>query len=142
MTIAWPDEQKGGHSCGWLLSEFLRRTESHEGSESKSELTTIALRSVGGKNITLDAYLTQVDRSLSLIEDEIELEAVQVPHREIAKLTTGTSQEETLQHYLIEKVIGKGGVSKVLLVRHKVTGLLYAMKVMRKEKIKKDNKVA
>jgi serine/threonine protein kinase len=66
-----------------------------------------------------------------------------VPHREIAKLTSTTSsQEETLSHYLIEKVIGKGGFSKVLLVRHKVTGLLYAMKVMRKDKIKKDNKVA
>jgi hypothetical protein len=76
VTIAWPDEQGGGHSCGWLLSEFLRRTESHEGLDSKPELTTIALRSVGGKLITLDAYLTQVDRSLSLLEDEIELEAV------------------------------------------------------------------
>jgi len=28
-----------------------------------------------------------------------------------------------------------------LLVRHKATGQLYAMKVMRKDRIKKDNKV-
>lgn len=47
-----------------------------------------------------------------------------------------------MAHYRIEKVIGKGGFSKVLLVRHKVTGSLYAMKVMRKDKIKKDNKVS
>jgi len=46
-----------------------------------------------------------------------------------------------LSHYIIEKVIGKGGFSKVLLVRHKISGALYAMKVMRKDKIKKDNKV-
>ncbi len=42
----------------------------------KSELTTIALKSVNGKNITLDAYLTQVDRPLSLLEDGTELQAV------------------------------------------------------------------
>lgn len=29
----------------------------------------------------------------------------------------------------------------MLLVRHKITGQLYAMKVMRKDRIKKDNKV-
>ena len=49
--------------------------------------------------------------------------------------------EETLEHYIIEKVIGKGGFSKVLLVRNKITGSLFAMKVMRKDKIKRDNKV-
>jgi serine/threonine protein kinase len=48
---------------------------------------------------------------------------------------------ESLDHYLIERVIGKGGFSKVLLVRHKITGLLFAMKVIRKDRIKKDNKV-
>lgn len=48
---------------------------------------------------------------------------------------------ECLDLYIIEKVIGKGGFSKVLLVRHKITGMLYAMKVMRKDKIKRDNKV-
>lgn len=51
------------------------------------------------------------------------------------------AHDESLDHYIIEKVIGKGGFSKVLLVRHRVTGQLYAMKVMRKDKIKRDNKV-
>ena len=52
-----------------------------------------------------------------------------------------SAHEESLDHYIIEKVIGKGGFSKVLLVRHRVTGQLYAMKVMRKDKIKRDTKV-
>lgn len=47
-----------------------------------------------------------------------------------------------MSYYQVEKVIGKGGFSKVLLVRHKATGMLYAMKVMRKDRIKRDNKVA
>ena len=48
---------------------------------------------------------------------------------------------ETLEYYFIEKVIGRGGFSKVMQVRHKITGLMYAMKVLRKDKIKLDNKV-
>jgi serine/threonine protein kinase len=84
--------------------------------------------------------LTQVDRPLSILDDGIELEAVQIPKRDIEKLMSNT-EDESLSHYLIEKVIGKGGFSKVLLVRNKITGILYAMKVMRKDKIKKDNKV-
>ncbi len=50
-------------------------------------------------------------------------------------------QGETLEYYIIEKVIGKGGFSKVMQVRHKITGQIFAMKVLRKDKIKLDNKV-
>jgi serine/threonine protein kinase len=46
-----------------------------------------------------------------------------------------------LDSFIIEKVIGKGGFSKVMQVRHKATGLIYAMKVLRKDKIKLDDKV-
>ncbi len=46
-----------------------------------------------------------------------------------------------MENYIIEKVIGKGGFSKVMQVRNKLTGLMYAMKVLRKDKIKLDNKV-
>ena len=74
-----------------------------------------------------------------MLANDEELEAVQVGKNEIQKLMS--AHEESLDHYIIEKVIGKGGFSKVLLVRHRVTGQLYAMKVMRKDKIKRDNKV-
>lgn len=39
------------------------------------------------------------------------------------------------------KVIGKGGFSKVYLVRKKDTGLLYAMKVMKKDYATNDSKL-
>ena len=48
---------------------------------------------------------------------------------------------ESLDFYIIEKVIGKGGFSKVMQVRHKITGEMFAMKILRKDKIKMDNKV-
>jgi serine/threonine protein kinase len=48
---------------------------------------------------------------------------------------------DSLDNYIIEKVIGKGGFSKVFQVRNKINGQMYAMKVLRKDKIKLDNKV-
>jgi serum/glucocorticoid-regulated kinase 2 len=46
-----------------------------------------------------------------------------------------------LDSFTIEKVIGKGGFSKVMQVRHKADGRMYAMKILRKDKIKEENKV-
>jgi serum/glucocorticoid-regulated kinase 2 len=37
-----------------------------------------------------------------------------------------------LNDFILEKVIGKGGFSKVFLVRKKSSGLMYAMKVLDK----------
>lgn len=48
---------------------------------------------------------------------------------------------DTLDSYIIEKCIGKGGFSKVFQVRKKLSGQMYAMKILRKDKIKLDNKV-
>ena len=39
------------------------------------------------------------------------------------------------------KVIGRGGFSKVLLVRKKDSGRLYAMKIMKKSRIFKEKKL-
>jgi hypothetical protein len=108
----------------------------------QSEYTTVAIKSKNSAHVTLDCYLMQVERSLSTLTNNEELEAVQVPTEEIQKLLrTSEDSGESLDHYIIEKVIGKGGFSKVLLVRHKVSGQLFAMKVMRKDRIKRDNKV-
>jgi serum/glucocorticoid-regulated kinase 2 len=62
----------------------------------------------------------------------------------IAKYGKRNSKGElpaSLNSFTIEKVIGKGGFSKVMQVRHKATGAIYAMKILRKDKIKQDNKV-
>lgn len=39
------------------------------------------------------------------------------------------------------KVIGRGGFSRVLLVRKKDTGRLYAMKILKKNKIIREKKI-
>lgn len=91
----------------------------------------------------MDYYLTQVEKPLNVLDQNEQLEAVQIPSSEIHRLMELRKKEESsLDFYLIEKVIGKGGFSKVLGVRHKLTGQIWAMKTLRKDKLKEDNKVA
>lgn len=45
-----------------------------------------------------------------------------------------------MNDFQLLKVIGKGGFSKVFLVRKKDTGLLFAMKVMQKSFVMTDGK--
>jgi serine/threonine protein kinase len=46
-----------------------------------------------------------------------------------------------LDDFEIKRVLGKGNIGKVLLVQNKHTQQLYAMKVMRKDKILDQNKL-
>jgi serine/threonine protein kinase len=51
--------------------------------------------------------------------------------------------KDTLKHdFDIIKTLGRGSFGKVLLVKHKVDNKLYAMKILKKEIIKKTNQVA
>jgi hypothetical protein len=92
LIIQWKDsdsqQEACPNTCGWLLSEFIRRTEPdtlyNTGESVKtSEFTTIALKSKGSSHITLDCYLTHFERSLSHLANNEELEAVQVRTEEI-----------------------------------------------------------
>lgn len=68
VTIEWDDKE--GYTCGWLLSEFIRKTD-----ESMNTLTSLAVRSRNGQYTTLDYYLTQVEKPLNLIQHDEQLEA-------------------------------------------------------------------
>jgi protein-serine/threonine kinase len=46
-----------------------------------------------------------------------------------------------LDDFQLQKVLGKGGYGKVMLVKHARTGDIYAMKTMRKENVVKRNQV-
>lgn len=50
-------------------------------------------------------------------------------------------REVTKKDFEQIKVIGRGGFSRVILVRKKDTGRLYAMKIMKKNKIIREKKL-
>lgn len=41
----------------------------------------------------------------------------------------------TIDHFIMISVIGKGSYAKVILVRHRLNGQLYALKVVKKSKL-------
>jgi hypothetical protein len=54
---------------------------------------------------------------------------------------TQSDSSKCLENYKVLRVIGKGSFGKVFLVREKETGVIYAMKVLRKDNIIKRNQV-
>lgn len=52
-----------------------------------------------------------------------------------------SAETKCLENYKVLRVIGKGSFGKVFLVREKRTGVIYAMKVLRKDNIIKRNQV-
>eukprot|EP00644_Phytophthora_capsici_P009802 jgi/Phyca11/12359/fgenesh1_pm.PHYCAscaffold_108_\ len=62
-------------------------------------------------------------------------------HQQQIEAQKKRSEKVTLEDFVMIKVIGKGSFGKVLLVRKRDTGLIYAMKVLRKENIIKRNQV-
>jgi hypothetical protein len=112
LQIEWDDTE--GYTCGWLLSEFIRRTDTPE-----SLLSTVALRSKHGQYPTLDYYLTQVDKPLFGIDPNEQIEAVSQTHQALqiyGKRNKNGELAANLDSFTIEKVIGKGGFSKVMQV--------------------------
>ncbi|OMJ88477.1 hypothetical protein SteCoe_9606 [Stentor coeruleus] len=111
-------------TCGWLLSEAIR---SYTGSNN-----LVSLRTSKGLEI-LDDWLTIFDRSLQPFKDNEKLSAI---------FEQPTQGEIQLNHFIPLKVIGKGGFSKVVMARKKDTGNLYAIKVMSKEFVIKEEKIS
>ena len=118
-------------TCGWLLSEVIKRYTMHiaqmnktSGVKIKKKLI-IALKTQSG-NEALDYWLTEYNYTLKPLRNgEILLPYFQ-------KIIPGKTKEVIISDFEKLKVIGRGGFSKVFLVRKKDSGLLYAMKVMKK----------
>ena len=109
-------------TCGWLLSEAIR---AYTGIGN-----IVALRTSKGLEI-LDTWLNMFERPLQPFKDNEKLEAV---------LESPVPPDIQLTHFIPLKVIGKGGFSKVVMCRKKDTGALYAMKIMSKEFVLKEEK--
>lgn len=109
-------------TCGWLLSEAIRLfPEAHP---------IVALRTADNIDV-IDVWLQDFERSLNIIKDNATLMPVsgQVICPEIS-----------MSWFEPVSVLGKGGFSNVFLVRKRDTGYLYALKVMQKAFILKENK--
>ena len=66
---------------------------------------------------------------------------IQISNEEKAKLSSVTSKKLTVDDFSIIKVIGKGSYGKVLLVKKNDDEQIYAMKVLKKQAMKKRNQV-
>lgn len=110
-------------TCGWLISEAIRL---YSGTKN-----IIALKT--SKNLeALDYWLMDFERSLQPFKNKEMLNPIfQDNHSHIISPS----------HFLPIKYIGKGGFSKVIEVRKKDTGMLYAIKIVKKEFLITEDKV-
>jgi hypothetical protein len=119
FTVEVPEDTL---TCGWLLSEAIRRYE--------GEKELIALKSL--KNLeTLDCWLMQFDRTLQPLRSKETLQAV----------FKGKSLKPGPKAFVPVKFIGKGAFSHVVEVRKKDTGELFAVKILKKQQLINEGKI-
>lgn len=119
ITIEIPDDSM---TCGWLLSEVIRHY--------KSEGSIAALRTKEGLDI-LDEYLLRFEKSLK-------------PFSSYEMLTAYFSEDCDdigIGRFNFLKNIGIGKYSKVVLSRKKDTGIMYAIKILEKQEVEKNNRL-
>lgn len=112
-------------TCGWLLSETIRHCSEN----------VVALRTKANTEI-LDYWLTRMERTLQPLADGEELTVV------FARKTYPEAVPDafSLAHFDPVKVIGKGGFSRVVEVRKRDTGAIYAIKIMNKAFLLREDK--
>mmetsp|Transcript_5819 Transcript_5819/g.6472 ORF Transcript_5819/g.6472 Transcript_5819/m.6472 type:complete len:743 (+) Transcript_5819:305-2533(+) len=122
-------------TCGWLLSEVIRRYENllTSGGYDPSNAHRIVTLKSRSTCEAFDYWIDTLDQPLVYIKNRDILEAV-FAHKFPEDHTPDVQTFKKL------KVIGKGGFSKVYLVRKKDTGKMYAMKVIKKSLVAKRGK--
>ena len=114
-------------TCGWLLSEVIRH----------SSDSIVALRTKTSTEI-LDYWLTRMERTLQPLGNDEEL----VPVYARKSHTEPVPEVMSLGHFDPVKVIGKGGFSRVVEVRKRDTGAIYAVKIMNKAFLLREDKAS
>jgi serine/threonine protein kinase len=131
-------------TCYWLLKEVISRyshvVDQHRqlcqknGQKARFKKHLIAAIKSTNNNESLDYYLTLYDRPLSTLPANLTLEAY------FSRISDKQARKISPESFQLLKVIGRGGFSKVFLVRKKDSGLLFAMKLMEKDFIRQDGK--
>lgn len=83
------------------------------------------------------AYDSDREEEIDVLLDSKHRSGQRTPSR----IERRTSKKSQLEDFVLLKVIGKGSFGKVIQVRKRDTGIIYAMKVLRKENIIKRNQV-
>lgn len=96
-------------TCGWLVSETIRQFTDLGLSEMNSMGTIVTLQTADGI-ITLDYWLSELERSVSVLKDGTVLK----PFYGDPKYTIN-DQKVSLEYFQILKLLGTGGSSKVYL---------------------------
>lgn len=89
------------------------------------------------QNEALDIWLLQLGRPVSPLRDGERLEVVTSGNCHIEPVSGSLSAA----HFTYLKVLGKGGNARVLAARKKDSGQLYAVKVMTKKQVQREDKV-
>ena len=116
-------------TMGWLLSEAIRLQTGPE--------TVVGLRTQEGAEV-MDVLLQALSRSCAVLADGDGLEGVVAGKRYAEQVACPVSAE----HFRLLKVIGKGGYSTVVQGRKRDTGGLFALKIMNKRQILKEDKAS
>eukprot|EP00347_Sterkiella_histriomuscorum_P014911 403359044 len=115
-----------------------QRSQNHA-NKSNNLVKSILLRALYQSDIYSDSEL--IGKNQGFVNDGPNDLGYQNMER-ASKLQVGKQNQRTkMANYEVIKIIGKGGFSKVLLVRQKSSGKLFAMKIINKEMIKKRGKI-
>ncbi len=131
---------------GLFLSETIRRLRALFGERTLEKTFTyqhiVGLRLRGGTELA-DFWLTQFERPMPPIRGSDELEVIYSGTAGKAEIVDSVQSHRVpqLSDFEVLKVIGKGGFSRVLQVRKRDTGALYAMKIISKSFVIQKGKI-
>jgi hypothetical protein len=125
-----------------LLGLFARKSQTkEEGERRRSALGPLELK---GED-SVDSGLSNTSNISNTNSEHGNASSLKPRNDEIPILdedkTVNKEYKGQLGEYKIQKMIGKGGFAKVYMVRKKADGMVYAMKVMRKEHVRKMKQV-
>jgi len=109
VQITFEISDEDNLTCGWLVSETIRQFANNNIQEPYPNRPIVALQTLDNI-ITLDYWLSESERSVSVLKDRMVLKPYYGDNDYLI-----TTQKINLQFFHILKVIGTGGFSKVYL---------------------------
>ncbi|KAL4490899.1 hypothetical protein ABPG72_008635 [Tetrahymena utriculariae] len=140
IQIMYDIKDENNLTCGWLLSEAIRKIHSHQDRylDIIEDTSSIVALITDKQDLSTDFYLSQFERPLKYVKDGQILK----PYYADQSYKFDDGNRITLKHFDILKKIGLGGFSEVYLARRKDNGQFVALKAIKKKTlIKKRRKL-